>query len=140
MAALRWREMEEGLLLVGERGRRWKEIGEEVKRLGYIAAPTVAVTLIILLARDCLIDYGRPFRGTRSFQRRHSHFSCWDHWLQFSCMIRGAVAMDISMWLNVAMLEWIWTMQVAKVRERLCEEEESLFGDRAHETIKFKIS
>ncbi|XP_047968387.1 protein DETOXIFICATION 12-like [Salvia hispanica] len=41
--------MEEGLLLVGERRRRWKEIGEEVKRLGYIAAPMVAVTLSFYL-------------------------------------------------------------------------------------------
>ncbi|KAL0463517.1 UNVERIFIED_CONTAM: protein DETOXIFICATION 12 [Sesamum latifolium] len=40
--------MEEGLLLkerVSERRVRWGEIGEEMKRLGYLAGPMVAVTL-----------------------------------------------------------------------------------------------
>ncbi|KAK6134227.1 hypothetical protein DH2020_032032 [Rehmannia glutinosa] len=40
--------MEEGLLLkerLSERRVRWREIGEEMKRLGYLAGPMVAVTL-----------------------------------------------------------------------------------------------
>lgn len=44
--------MDEGLLLKersSERGRRWREIWEEMKKLGYIAGPMVAVTLSFFL-------------------------------------------------------------------------------------------
>lgn len=44
--------MEEGLLLkerFPERGGGWREIWEEMKRLGYIAGPMVAVTLSFFL-------------------------------------------------------------------------------------------
>ncbi|KAL6539022.1 hypothetical protein OROMI_025348 [Orobanche minor] len=44
--------MEEGLLVkkgFGERRQRWKEIGEEMKRLGYLAGPLTSVTLSFFL-------------------------------------------------------------------------------------------
>ncbi|KAL6573757.1 hypothetical protein OROHE_002216 [Orobanche hederae] len=44
--------MEEGLLVkkgFAERRERWKEIGEEMKRLGYLAGPLTSVTLSFFL-------------------------------------------------------------------------------------------
>ena len=41
--------MDEGLVRKEERGRRWGEILEEMKRLCYLAGPMVAVTLSFFL-------------------------------------------------------------------------------------------
>lgn len=69
----------------GERRKMERDMGGD-EEVGLYSRAYGGCHSIILLAFGRLIDDGRPFRRTRSFQHRHSHFFRWCHWLQSPCM------------------------------------------------------